>query len=73
MDSWRSSCGGDGRVAMELDGDYVDLGFDPEPEPVLVPDPNQGEKFGQQNFPRLVNTTFIFLQDIWGSRLADQQ
>ena len=50
MDSWRSSCGGDGRVAMELGCDYGDLGFDPEPEPVLVPDPSQqDEGFSQQD------------------------
>ena len=73
MDLWRNSCGGDGRVAMELGCDYGDLGFDPEPEPVLVPDPSQDEKFSQHDVRRLVNTTFVFLQDIWGSRLADQQ
>ena len=29
---------------MELGCDYGDLGFDPGPKPVLVPDPSQEEK-----------------------------
>ncbi len=58
---------------MELGCGYGDLGFDPEPKPVLVPDPSQDEKFSQQDVRRLINTTVVSLQDIWGSHLADQQ
>ncbi len=58
---------------MELGCDYGDLRFVPEPESVPVADPSQDEKFSQQDVRRLVNTTFVLLQDIWGSHLADQQ
>ena len=51
---------------------YGERGFDPEPESLPVPDPSQDD-FSQQDVRRLVHTTFVFLQDIWGSRLADQQ
>ena len=48
---------------MELGCDYEDLGFDPELESVPVPDPSQDD-LCQQDVRRLVNTTFVFLQDI---------
>ncbi len=57
---------------MDLGCDYGDLGFNPERESVLVPDPSQDEKFSQQDVRRLVHRTFVLLQDIWGSHLADQ-
>ncbi len=59
----RSFCGDEGQMAMELSCDYEDRGFNPELESVPIPDPNQDD-FCQQDVRRLVNTTFILLQDI---------
>ena len=37
---------------MELGCDYGDLGFDPEPESVLVPDPSQDDRMSGTLFTR---------------------
>ena len=57
---------------MELGCDYEDLGFDTEPKSLLVPDLGQDDRFNQEDVWYLVQTTFVLLQDVWGSLLADQ-
>ncbi len=59
-------------MVMVLGCDYGDHGFNPEPESVPVPDPTRDD-FGQEDVWYLVHTTVVFLRDIWGSHLADQQ
>ncbi len=59
-------------MAWELGCDYREHGFDPELESLPVPDPSQDD-FSQEDVWYLAHTTFVFLQDVWGSHLADQQ
>ncbi len=60
-------------MAVELGCYYRDFGFNPEPKSVLVPDPSQDDRFNQEDVWYLIHTTFVLLQDVWGSRLVDQQ
>ena len=59
-------------MATELGCDYGEYRFDLESESLPVPGPSQDD-LCQQDVRHLVNTIFVFLQDIWGSHLADQQ